>query len=72
MRHLMPTQEEVKEVEAQLFSKGEANYKNSIITISKKNWFIVEGVNICAQWVDELMMDINDLQRSIDFDNGIK
>lgn len=72
-RNLMPTSSELNRVSNELKYFGKANFKNSYIVKStiKDGWLTeIDGL-VCADNVAELLFDLNDLQRSIDFDNGV-
>jgi len=69
-RNLLPTKLEVNRVSTELNNFGKANFKNSYIikSTTKSGWFMdIDGL-VCSDNVEELLFDLNDLQRSIDFD----
>ena len=73
MRNMMPTVTELNRVSNELNNFGKANFKNSYIIKSnlKDGWFTdIDGL-VCADNVEELLFDLNELQRSIDFDNCV-
>ena len=69
-RNLMPTVSELNRVNSELENFGKANFKNSYI-VKSNGWFSDIDNIVFADNVSELLYDLNDLQRSIDFDNGI-
>ena len=72
-RNLLPNQNEINRVSNELLHFGKANFKNSYIIKSKtkSGWFMdIDGL-VVADNIEELLFDLNDLQRSIDFDNGV-
>jgi len=70
-RNLTPTLTELNRVSNELKNFGKANFKNSYIVKSNDGWLTdIDGL-VSANNVEELLFDLNDLQRSIDFDNGI-
>jgi hypothetical protein len=70
-RNLMPTSTEINRVYNELKNFGKANFKNSYIVKSHGEWLTELDGLVVADNVEELLFDLNDLQRSIDFDNGI-
>ena len=70
-RNLMPTENEIKRVSNELKLYGKAFFKNFHIVKSHGDWLTALGISICADNVKELLFDLNDTQRSIDFDNWI-
>ena len=70
-RNLMPTVSELNRVSNELKNFGKANFKNSYIVKSNNGWYSDIDNLVCADNVSELLYDLNDLQRSIDFDNGV-
>ena len=70
MRNLQATPGELTKVSNDINEVGFSTFKGSKIVRSTNGWFMdIDGI-VVANSIDELLFDINDLQRSIDFDNG--
>ena len=74
MRFLYPSSSELNRVLAELSETGKAFFKGSIVLKSdkKEGWFMDSERLLFADNLNELLFDLNDLQRSIDYDEKIK
>lgn len=74
MRFLYPSSSELNRVLVELNETGKAFFKGSIVLRSdkKEGWFMDSERLLFADNLNELLFDLNDLQRSIDYDEKIK